>query len=474
MVLINKEEILNADASTLAKMIRLKEITSRQATEIYIEQIRKMNPSLNFFVEDRFEKALVEASKADEMIVENKGKGKLFGVPMSMKESFHVAEMRTTGGLIHRKEAIQQTDAEVVRKLKAEGAIILGKTNTPALCFCQETDNKLYGRTNNPWDTTRTAGGSSGGEAVAIAVGAAAAGIGSDIGGSIRFPSHFNGVIGFKSGNGQVSSDGSFPPEDNELEKRMLGIGPITKTVQDAKLLYNIIAKKSAPVQQLDDFSITVLPKMNYPLSLETESLVDSIYDQLQEKFEINRGIPPLFNDTAILWQEIMSIDGAKEQAKLAFGESPAQPIRSYLKELTTGNSEMHRYLSWALIGASLFKPSSKRLKEIEDIIVGGDEVINNYLQEKIIISPVYHSAASKHGRVYQEIFSIKKTFQIYLPYIAYANVWGLPALTIPVGTDHSGMPIAVQLMSKNGNEDALFQLGEKIEEQFTGYVRCE
>ncbi|MBO1914857.1 amidase, partial [Microvirga sp. 3-52] len=100
------------------------------------------------------------------------------------------------------------SDAELVKKLKSEGAIILGKTNTPELCFCQETDNKLYGRTNNARDTSRTAGGSSGGEAVMISVGGAAAGLGSDIGGSIRFPCHFNGVIGFKSGNSQVSSVG--------------------------------------------------------------------------------------------------------------------------------------------------------------------------------------------------------------------------------------------------------------------------
>ena len=127
-----------------------------------------------------------------------------------MKESFHVEGMRTTGGLLNRKESIQDADAEVVRKLRNEGAIILGKTNTPALCFCQETDNKLYGRTNNPWDLTRTAGGSSGGEGVLIAIGGAAVGLGSDIGGSIRLPSHFNGVVGFKSGNSQVSSVGVF------------------------------------------------------------------------------------------------------------------------------------------------------------------------------------------------------------------------------------------------------------------------
>ncbi|MFK4997846.1 amidase family protein [Bacillus sp. N9] len=151
-----------------------------------------------------------EAEAADLQVNAGNAKGKLFGVPISVKESFHVREMKTTSGLLHRKDMVMTEDAAIVQKLKDEGAIILAKTNTPSLCFCQESDNKLYGRTNNPWDVRKTAGGSSGGEAALIAVGGAAAGIGSDIGGSIRFPSHFNGVIGFKSGRNQVDVGGSF------------------------------------------------------------------------------------------------------------------------------------------------------------------------------------------------------------------------------------------------------------------------
>ena len=344
----NEQNILDLDATTLAKMIANKEITSYKVTEVYINHIKKKNPAMNFLVEDRFQAALKEASEADQRLKENKEKGKLFGVPISMKESFHVEGMRTTGGLLNRKESIQDADAEVVRKLKDEGAILLGKTNTPALCFCQETDNKLYGRTNNPWDLTRTAGGSSGGEGVLIAIGGAAAGLGSDIGGSIRFPSHFNGVVGFKSGNSQVSSEGSFPDENNELEKRMLGIGPITKTVKDAKLIYNIVAKTPAPNRTLESFSVSVLPKSDYPLSEETETILDSIFSYVKERFNTERSIPPLFKETALLWQEIMSIDGAKEQGKLAYGEKPVRPIRSFIKEKISGKSELHHYLSWA------------------------------------------------------------------------------------------------------------------------------
>ena len=467
-------KILDLDASALAEMIAAKEITSREATETFIDHIKNINPTLNFLVEERFKKALEEADKADRQITENKSLGRLFGVAISMKESFHVDEMQTTGGLLNRKGFIQETDAEVVRKLKAEGAIIIGKTNTPELCFCQETDNKLYGRTNNARDLTRTAGGSSGGEAVMISVGGAAAGLGSDIGGSIRFPSHFNGVIGFKSGNAQVSSSGSYPPESHELQQRMLGIGPITKSVRDAKLLYNIIAKGKAEEKSIDGFTINVLPKTDYPLSSTTASIVDAVYTAINEQFTSERVIPPLFTESALVWQEIMSIDGATGPAKEAFGNQPARPVRAYVSELISGKAQVHRYLSWALIAANLFKPSEKRVKELEVYVTSGDETLDGYLNERILIFPVYHSVAPKHGMVYKEIFSIQKSYKKFMPYIAYANVWGLPSLTIPVGEDEKGMPIAVQLISKNGNEDALFKLGEYIEKKFQSFVRVD
>ncbi|QUW23826.1 amidase [Sporosarcina sp. Marseille-Q4063] len=453
-------------------MIANKVISSREATETYINHIEKVNPSLNFLVEDRFMKALEEADEADRQIAENKACGKLFGVPISMKESFHVVGMKTTGGLLNRRDAIQNSDAELVKKLKSEGAIILGKTNTPELCFCQETDNKLYGRTNNARDTSRTAGGSSGGEAVMISVGGAAAGIGSDIGGSIRFPSHFNGVIGFKSGDSQVSSIGSYPHESHLLQSRMLGIGPITKSVRDVKLLYNIIAKTEAAVQDIKEFKISVLSESGYPLSTATANLMESVYSHLKDEFIIEKTIPPFFKESSRLWQEIMSIDGAAGPGKEAFGDGPVRPIRAYLSELVNGKAKVHRYMSWALIGASLFKPPEKHVIEIEEFVAHGDEILNDYLNERILILPVYHSAAPKHGVVYKEIFSIRKTYEKYMPYVAYANVWGLPSLTVPVGTDEAGMPIAVQLISKTGNEDALFKLGEFIEKEFKSYDR--
>ncbi|WP_052131538.1 amidase [Planococcus sp. CAU13] len=465
--------VLDMDALELAQLISEKKISSRRAVEIYIDHLNSINPSVNCLVEERFKEALSEADIADGLLERGGASGVLFGVPISMKEAFDVAGMKTTGGLLRRKDFVMDKDAEVVQRLKEQGAIILGKSNTPELCFCQETDNKLYGRTNNPRDLRRTAGGSSGGEGALIAAGGAAAGIGSDIGGSIRFPSHFNGVVGFKSGNGQVSKQGSYPGVKNELQERMLGIGPITKSVKDARLLYGVIAENPVPKRNLDGFTLNVLPAADYPMADHTRNLMDSIFGASALSFEAEREMPPYFNDSALVWQEIMSIDGAADARKEAYGGKSLNLYNSYFRERLTGKTEVHRYLSWALIGASLYKPSGKRVVKIRDFLHHGDHILDDYLKNRILIMPVYHKTAPRHGTVYRELFSIRKTFRQYLPYVAYANTWGLPSLTVPAGFDEKGLPIGIQLISRNGNEEALFQLGEWMEQNFQTYKRA-
>lgn len=468
------QSILDMDATQLAQKIRNGEISSLAATNAYIEQIKRANPKTNALVEERFELARKEATACDQSIKEGNAKGRLFGVPISMKECFDVAGMKTTGGLIQRKDYIADTDAEVVAKLRAEGAIILGKTNTPTLCFCQETDNKLYGRTNNPWDLNRTVGGSSGGEAAIIAFGGAAVGIGSDIGGSIRFPAHFNGVIGFKSGNRQVSQKGHFPYVSEPLQENMLGFGALAKSVNDAELINEIIAEHPPNEIGQVDFSVIIPnPSPKFPVNNVTKELLGKVEKVLSQSYQIKKEQPPYLNQMALMWQRIMSIDGAKSVARIAFGNSRLKPLREFLREKLLHNAEVHPYLAWACIGANLFKPNQKQIEEIKAFIKTASETYQQYLHNSILILPVYHSAAKPHGEVYKEIFSIRKTFLTYLPYIALPNTLGLPTLVIPVGTDEQGMPISVQLICLIGNEKALFQTGRILEQSMRGYVRC-
>src|SRR5690625_1277970 len=383
--------------------------------------------------------------------------------------------MKTTGGVYHRKDLIMNKDAVVVEKLKKAGAIILCKTNTPALCFCHETENKLYGRTNNAWDKERTAGGSSGGEAALIGVGGSPLGLSSDIGGSIRFPSHFNGVVGFKPGKDQVPSEGHVPADTIPLKTRMSSIGPIGKSVRDVQLIFNLIAENKLNKTLFKKMDVEILPNDNgYPLSEETAHHLNKVYQLVSDYYHTSLSIPPYFNDSAQLWQEIMSIDGGKEIKELAFNTDRVNVWNQYLKEKVTGKTKTHTYLSWALIGANLFKPSQKRKKEIETMVDEGDRILNSYLKNRLIIFPVYYRAALHHGEMYKEIFSMNKTYLKFMPYTAYANVWGLPSLTIPIGFDKQNLPIGIQIMSKNGNEDSIFELGKLVEDHFGGYTRSK
>lgn len=466
--------VLDIDATTLAEKIARKEISSLEATNTYIEHLERINPSLNCLVENRFEQARIEARHADEQLQSSPPAGRLFGVPISMKESFHVAKMRTTGGIPHRREAVQEQDAEIVNRLKGEGAIILGKTNTPVLCFCQETDNKLYGRSNNPWDLNRTTGGSSGGEAALIAAGGAAVGVGSDIGGSIRFPSHFNGVVGFRSGNRQVSQEGSFPSVHNPLQERMLGIGALAKSVQDARMINEIIAYSPPEERSLESFSL-VIPwnTLRFPVDQATLEALRSVREFLQQRFPLFDEQPPYYDQAALLWQRIMSIDGAFEMGEIAFGNRPVRPWPEYLKEKLFKTSDLHHYFTWAMIGANLLKPSPRLLKEIEQVIYEGNQKLAEYLEQRLLILPIYHTPAPRHGTVIQELFSLTMSFKRYIPFVAYVNVWGLPALIIPVAENSQGLPIGVQITSSVGNEDAIFKLGAILEKEFRGYRRC-
>lgn len=467
--------ILDLDATEVATKIRQGKYTSLEVTTAYITHLKKANKSINCITNDRFEIARQEAIEAD--LKQKKGEwiGRLHGVPISVKDCFHVAGMPTTSGLPHRKNSIEKENADIVERLKQEGAIIITKTNTPALCFCQETDNKLHGKTNNPWDLTRTAGGSSGGEGALISIGGAAIGVGADIGGSIRVPCHSNGVIGFKSGAGQISAIGNFPPVTIPEQLRMLGIGAMAKSVRDARLMDEILSDKKQQFSDLFSYKLVIpLKQDEVPLSATTEAIMNQLRTQLKGYFQVVEEIPPHYDSASLIWQQIMAINGAEHVLKLLSNEGEANPVTEYMKERLTGKSEIHSYLSWALIGAKLFKTSEQKLEEIKKMLATGDQELSTYFDKQILILPVYHETAQKHGKLYGELFSIRKTYLKYMPYISYANVWGLPALTIPIAHDESSMPIAIQLISKVGNEEAIFQLGEWLEKHIYRYRRCK
>src|SRR5215470_9288482 len=233
-------ELTCLPALKMAELVRSKEISPVELAEAHLQRIEKMNPKLNAFVHVDAARVRREARAAEWAVKSGAGLGSLNGVPISIKSSIDVAGHRCEAGTKLRAGYVAAHDAPLVARLRGAGAVILGVTNTPEMLMAWETDNLLYGRTNNPWDLRRTPGGSSGGEAAAIAASCSAGGVGSDGGGSIRVPAHFTGICGLKPTPGRIPATGHFP---NSLGPfALLGVvGPMARTVADLRAMFEVM-----------------------------------------------------------------------------------------------------------------------------------------------------------------------------------------------------------------------------------------
>jgi len=224
----------------MAQQIRQKKLSPVELVEAHLTHIQELNPKLNAFVHVAAEGARRQAQMAETAACSGEELGVLHGVPLSIKSSIEVAGLRWESGTKLRAGIVGQRDAPLVARLRQAGAVILGVTNAPELLMAWETDNLLYGQTNNPWDLTRTPGGSSGGEAAAIAAGMSAGGVGSDGGGSIREPAHFSGICGLKPTPGRIPATGHFPESVGPFA--LLGVvGPMARNMDDLRVLFEVM-----------------------------------------------------------------------------------------------------------------------------------------------------------------------------------------------------------------------------------------
>src|SRR6266849_1758372 len=227
-------------ATEMAEQVRLKKLSPVELLDAHLARIEALNPKLNAFVQLDTERARRQAQAAEAAVMRGEAVGPLHGVPISIKSSIEVAGLRCEAGTRLRAGLVASRDAPLVSRLRAAGAVVMGVTNTPELLMAWETDNLLYGRTNSPWDLERTPGGSSGGEAAAIAAGMSAGGVGSDGGGSIRVPAHFSGICGLKPTPGRIPATGHFPNSVGPFA--LIGVvGPMARKVQDLKLLFEVM-----------------------------------------------------------------------------------------------------------------------------------------------------------------------------------------------------------------------------------------
>src|SRR6202162_3706309 len=226
-------ELPGLSASELARLIASRQLSATEAVKAHIKRIEEVDGRVHAVVVPLCEEALADAAKADGMSAQGRP---LHGVPVTVKECFHVKGTASTVGLDSRQHHRADQDAELVARLEAAGAIVVAKTNVPQLLIYVEADNPLYGRTNNPWNLSRSPGGSSGGEGAAIAAGYGALGLGTDIGGSVRVPAHFCGLQSIKPTPGKLSMRGT---EDETLFSHIAisdAAGPLARRVADLRL----------------------------------------------------------------------------------------------------------------------------------------------------------------------------------------------------------------------------------------------
>ena len=460
------EDLTAKSATELAAQIRTRRISAVEVVEAHLKRIEQVNPSLNAIVTVASD-ALDCARAADEHLCDGIV-GPLHGVPLTIKDTIDTKGLRTTYGSRLRANHVPDHDATAVTRLRAAGAIILGKTNTPEMAIPYETDNPVFGRTNNPHDPKRTSGGSSGGEAAAIAAHLSPAGIGSDLSGSIRVPAHFCGISGLKPTTGRVPMDGHVPEATGALS---LGacIGPMARRVIDLALLFNVLAD-SPPAElsetefvanaqrELRDVQIGFyLDDGHTPITEETEAAVRRAAGTLSGAgLAVREERPPSVSEGARLWVEL-------------FSRAAAAQLRSFYRGREEDAGSRVASIIMKPEDESTFESKIELAESLAHAVVERERLRENLISwmktTSLILAPVGAVPAFEHatGRVIVAGQSIS-TFQAF-SYSQTFNVFGLPAVAVPVARTAEGLPIGVQIVGRPFAERMVLDAAAIVEE---------
>ncbi|XP_078045638.1 fatty-acid amide hydrolase 2 [Augochlora pura] len=484
-----KDIILLYSATDLARNIRSKLFTSESVVQSFIKRIKEIQPVLNCIVEDRFEDALEDARKCDEFL-RSKDASSLealaeekpfFGVPFTTKDCIGIAKMKQTAGLVARKDVVAERDAEVVSLMRAAGAIPLATTNISELAMWWESSNCLYGTTKNPYNTRHIVGGSSGGEGCIQAAAGSPLGIGSDIGGSIRMPSFFNGIFGHKPSKCIVSNDGQYPSTHSEDQAQLLAIGPMCRYAQDLKPTLKILANKNAHLLRLDEDVDLSKVKFYYMEDDGGQYLTSPVDPEIKSAM---RGVIHFLKKTYSAKPTKLNIKKLKKSITLWTANMTCKDEKNFLYELS--NREGHidiwqELLKWlrfksnhtliALFTAmferfavkygsakhtQLVQESKELYKEIQDILG----------EDGIFLYPTHPTAAPMHHEPLIKPFNFS--------YTAIFNVLGLPATTCPLGLNSQRLPIGIQVIGGLNQDRLTIAVAELLERYYGGWVTPE
>jgi len=459
------EELTSLSATEMAEKIRRKQVSPVELVEAHLRRIERLEPKLNAFVTVDADRARQQAKAAEAAMKPDAQLGSLHGVPVTIKSSIDVAGLPVEAGTRLRAGHIAETDAPLVTRLRAAGAVILGNTNTPELLMAYETDNLLKGRTNNPWDLERTPGGSSGGEAAAIAARCSAGGVGSDGGGSIRVPAHFSGIAGLKPTPGRIPSTQHFPPCTGPFA--LLGVvGPMARTVNDLKILFEVMvgpdigdpSSAPVPVRWPGDADLRRL-RIGYfedngrtPITPETRKAVQTVVSALkQQGFEVEPFRPEGLEQARQLWWKLFGLAGALALGPLIAGRDvDLSPILREFKAIVDAEPPLTAEgLMFALLERDTLR--AQFLAQMERF--------------PVLICPVCAVPAFRHRERMWKVDGKNVQYLDAMSYTQWFNLLGNPGAVVPVGRSPEGLPIGVQIVGRPWEEEAVLSVAVKIEE---------
>ncbi len=445
----------------LARAVRDRRVSSRELLDMYIDRVERLNPGLNAVISFDFERARQRADAADAALARGDSWGPLHGLPMTLKDTYEVAGMRTTAGAPAFAEHVPAGDSVVAERLKNAGAVIFAKTNVPFMAGDLQTYNEIFGTTNNPWDTSRTPGGSSGGAAAAVAAGLTSCEVGSDIGGSIRVPSSFCGVYGHKPSWGVVPSRGHIPGPPGTLGEPDINVcGPIGRSVGDLSMLMDVLVgpTKDRAVAwrcelppprrvEVDQYRVaTWIGEPGHPLDDEVRELLENAASALRDAgaFVSSDARPGVRFAEAIetfwsLLTPIVSMDMPAENLE-AFraiaAETPADdpnPIAFFARFATQSHHDWMR-----------------RNERRERMCVRWAEFFKDF---DVLLCPVTPVPAIPHdqdGEVLTRTIQVNGRQEPYAELLSWMGAIGvvrLPSTVVPVGKTRQGLPVGIQIV---------------------------
>jgi amidase len=473
-----------ASAHEHAISIRERGVSCRELVELYIDRIHHYNPALHAIVISNEADAIRTACERDDDLTNNVVRGPLHGVPVTVKESFNLTGVKTTVNFTQLKNNVAATDALIVKRLKAAGACILGKTNIPTMLSDFQSFGPLYPTANNPHDVSRTPGGSTGGGAAAVAAGLTTLEIGSDIGGSIRLPAHFCGVLGLKpTENAAMHGEGHVPPAPDHRGGfvAMASMGPLARTMADIELAWGIInqpdwkyfchlPEKPCVKTALSDYRIAWFDDVGMvACGDETKKVLGEFVRTLEAGGVTSETRP--FDEKWL--KESYAIWG------LLFGAIAGQDVpwigRQLMKRQFAGMAKGSGIDLMGHVKAGLnlqFKEFSRALKRRVDLVRDLQRRFDEY---DFIISPVAAGPAFLHNQKHRPIELEGRTLgylDYAMPFVTIYNACGNPALVVPAGKSASGLPIGIQIAAPHYAEAELIHFGKLIEQLGVVYTK--